>query len=181
MRMKAIIIIVVLVAVILIVLMTMNRSRSGRYHRRNGHKHHLRSDFASDSESSDSNYSSDSSSDFSESRSSSDSASKSRSSRRGCCKPIYIVPVFNPGINGVNIQLQVTGGTRPFTYKWSTGETTSNLVNVPYFTNLFVKIYDANRCEGELEFNAPGAPDGGSTCPEITPSIQKLRLNPKNY
>jgi len=176
--MKPIIIIVVLIILILVILMAVARSRPQRYHHRRGRTNHHQLDSKSNSESSAS-YSSDP--DSSSSLSNSSSPRRFRRDRKeSCCRPIYIVPLFSPGINGVNIQLQVTGGTRPYTYQWLSGETTSNLVNVPYFSNLFVKVLDSNLCENELEFNTPGSPNTVPGCPESIHAVQKARLFSKN-
>ncbi len=48
---------------------------------------------------------------------------------------------------GGNITTAVSGGAAPYTYKWSSGQTTANLSNVPAGTYT-VTVTDANNCTG---------------------------------
>jgi gliding motility-associated-like protein len=56
------------------------------------------------------------------------------------------------GNSNGNIALSVSGGTGPYTYLWSSGDTTQNLNNVPA-SNYFVVIHDVNNCSTVNEFN----------------------------
>lgn len=53
------------------------------------------------------------------------------------------------GDNGGAINIGVVGGVEPYTYKWSTGETTQDIAGV-YAGEYSVTITDANQCIGEL-------------------------------
>ena len=53
--------------------------------------------------------------------------------------------------NSGSIDLQVAGGTAPYTFLWSNGSTTENLTNVPA-NNYLVTVTDSNGCISEKEF-----------------------------
>ncbi|MDQ3051846.1 MAG: gliding motility-associated C-terminal domain-containing protein [Bacteroidota bacterium] len=62
------------------------------------------------------------------------------------------------GENG-SIDLTVSGGTLPYSYTWSTGDTTQNIVNLMAGTYVVI-VTDANGCEGtaQLTLSQPMAP-----------------------
>ena len=53
--------------------------------------------------------------------------------------------------NSGSIDLQVAGGTAPYTFLWSNGSTTEDLTNVPA-NNYLVIVTDSNGCSSEKEF-----------------------------
>ena len=53
--------------------------------------------------------------------------------------------------NSGSIDLQVAGGTAPYTFLWSNGSTTEDLTNVPA-NNYLVTVTDSNGCISEKEF-----------------------------
>ena len=53
--------------------------------------------------------------------------------------------------NSGTIDLQVAGGTAPYTFLWSNGSTTEDLTNVPA-NNYLVTVTDSNGCISEKEF-----------------------------
>ncbi|GHM98584.1 hypothetical protein WSM22_00740 [Cytophagales bacterium WSM2-2] len=55
----------------------------------------------------------------------------------------------NSGSNGA-IDIKVEGGVQPYRYRWSNGQTSQDLLNVP-FGDYSVKITDANGCENDLK------------------------------
>lgn len=55
----------------------------------------------------------------------------------------------NGGANG-NIDIKVEGGVQPYRYRWSNGQVTQDLLNVP-MGDYTVKIMDANGCENDLK------------------------------
>jgi outer membrane protein OmpA-like peptidoglycan-associated protein len=55
----------------------------------------------------------------------------------------------NAGSNG-NIDIQVEGGVQPYRYRWSNGQATQDLLNVPV-GDYSVKIMDGNGCENDLK------------------------------
>ena len=56
----------------------------------------------------------------------------------------------NTGNDG-SIQLQITGGTPPYTYHWNNGATTQNLNNL-VAGNYTVTVTDANNCQSDANF-----------------------------
>ena len=55
----------------------------------------------------------------------------------------------NGGTNGA-IDIKVEGGVQPYRYRWSNGQASQDLVNIP-FGDYSVKISDANGCENDLK------------------------------
>ncbi len=55
----------------------------------------------------------------------------------------------NGGSNGA-IDIKVDGGVQPYRYRWSNGQSSQDLINVP-FGDYSVKISDANGCENDLK------------------------------
>ncbi|HXH19547.1 MAG TPA: SprB repeat-containing protein, partial [Chitinophagales bacterium] len=80
---------------------------------------------------------------------------------KGCC-------AFN--CNGA-INLTITSGTGPFTFKWSTGETTEDLSNVCQ-GNYTVTITDASGCTVSQTFNVGQVPPNITAISEATPNTQ---------
>ncbi len=59
--------------------------------------------------------------------------------------------VANSSGNDGYAKAQVTGGTQPYRYEWSTGEITSEILNLKP-GNYFVKVTDQNGCESRFDF-----------------------------
>ena len=60
--------------------------------------------------------------------------------------------INNAGGNDNSIDIEVTGGTMPYSYSWSTGETTQDISNLP-IGNYEVNILDANDCVLTADFD----------------------------
>jgi gliding motility-associated-like protein len=90
------------------------------------------------------------------------------------CPAIFMATITEPGILAVSgttvnagcgvpdgrVDISVNGGTSPFTFSWSTGATTEDLLNVPA-GNYDVTVTDANNCTGTNSFTviSPGNMD----------------------
>ncbi len=57
----------------------------------------------------------------------------------------------NNGTDG-SIDFDITGGSTPFTYQWSTGSTSKNVTGLA-FGSYYVTLIDANTCQDTLSFN----------------------------
>jgi len=57
------------------------------------------------------------------------------------------------------INIMVSGGIPPYSYLWSTGDTTQNLLNYDQ-TNCSVSVVDSNNCTGFKEFQPVSVDDG---------------------
>ena len=53
--------------------------------------------------------------------------------------------------NSGSIDLQVSGGNPPYTFLWSNGETTEDIINLPA-NNYLVTVTDSNGCSSQKEF-----------------------------
>jgi hypothetical protein len=69
----------------------------------------------------------------------------------------FCFPSLNQGDITGGIALNVSGGTAPYTYLWSNGATTQNLVNVPA-GQYSVTVRDANQCTSVFSFVVPQIP-----------------------
>jgi len=89
----------------------------------------------------------------------------------------------NTGNNTGAIIVEIVGGTPPFTYKWSTGQTTESIFNIPH-GHYTLTVTDANGCQEVFDFEVPfvsGTQDISKTVsltcrPTLLSSDDKLRL-----
>ena len=64
---------------------------------------------------------------------------------------IVVNPTDCDDVNSGSIDLQVVGGTAPYTFTWSSGESTEDLSNIPAGT-YSVSVIDAEGCEALTQF-----------------------------
>jgi len=90
-------------------------------------------------------------------------------------QPINITSTFNnPSCFGVcdgSIDIEIEGGTGGFTFLWSNGEVSEDILNLCQ-DSYTVTVTDENNCEEILQLNLAG-PDGLS----IVPNIQNINCN----
>lgn len=72
--------------------------------------------------------------------------------------------------NSGAINLLVAGGSTPFTYNWSNGATTEDLVNIPA-GNYLVTVIDANGCSKQVQYNINRPP------PLVTSVVTKTEFD----
>lgn len=68
--------------------------------------------------------------------------------------PFYSLVNANCGLPNGSINLSVSGGTSPFTYTWSSGQTTQDLNNIPA-GDYFVTVTGGNGCTSVEAANVP--------------------------
>ncbi|MFK7808184.1 MAG: gliding motility-associated C-terminal domain-containing protein [Saprospiraceae bacterium] len=78
------------------------------------------------------------------------------------------------GFNNGSIALEVSGGNGPYTYNWSTGETTSSISGLGD-QHYFVTITDANGCSEELDIDVDD--DSSNVNANIYPEDATCGLN----
>ena len=79
--------------------------------------------------------------------------------------------------------MEIVGGTPSYTYKWSTGQTTESIFNIPH-GHYTLTVTDANGCQEVFDFEVPfvsGTQDISKTVsltcrPTLLSSDDKLRL-----
>ncbi len=93
---------------------------------------------------------------------------------------IFIPNVPNCGDNTASIDIEVTGGTAPYTYKWDTGSTNNRIFNLPS-DNYEVTVTDANGCESARVINIklpePIAISISSNSPVCSRNLDELQVN----
>lgn len=83
---------------------------------------------------------------------------------------VQVLNVHNVTCNGFSnggIEVDVTGGTQPYTYLWSTGQTSEDLVGIPAGTYSFT-VTDANNCSEVVSSTVVSEPT------QITSSLTKI-------
>ncbi len=68
------------------------------------------------------------------------------------------VDIVCSGDDSGSININVQGGTLPYTFQWSNGATSQNLANIEA-GDYFVEVFDANGCSDLLEITINPAPD----------------------
>jgi gliding motility-associated-like protein len=81
-----------------------------------------------------------------------------------------ITPVNCFDGNDGSINLNVSGGTAPYTYSWTTGETTEDILNLAA-GNYFVTITDGNNCNQNATFNVSQPTDSLQVSANVTNTI----------
>lgn len=77
---------------------------------------------------------------------------------RTVCDNFEIEPMFTPGDNLVEIELDIRGGLKPFSYEWLINGRiagTSSSIYAPYESSISVNVKDVRGCERHLEFRTP--------------------------
>jgi len=83
-----------------------------------------------------------------------------------------LTPIITPALCGLSngaASISVTGGTQPFTYIWSNGNTTNNINNVPA-GSYSVTITGSNGCTGSASVTIPDNPVTFTIANTITPN-----------
>ena len=91
---------------------------------------------------------------------------------------VHITPESSSGASDGSMGVQITGGTAPYTYLWSNGETTSSITNLAT-GNYTLVVTDANGCTYErsvLHLNTTGIGESKLLPVEIHPNPAQENL-----
>lgn len=74
---------------------------------------------------------------------------------RTVCLDLNISPQFHCNGGLVDISTSVSGGIKPYFYKWQNGSTSPNLIGVPFGEAVTLTVMDVRGCKTTIKLTAP--------------------------